>query len=371
VIDPVEPINQEASELRESGVAAVVAMGHMGATAGTLTEPIGPVVDVANQLSGVDVVIADHTDMQVSSVQPNGVLLVENRSKGVMFTRVTLVLDTKSGELVYSTADHHRPWAIGMTPDAGIEAVLEALEAELAPILGTVIGAGAFPIPRADECGMPTGRTCESLIGDIITDAMRITYGTDFAITNSGGIRADLTCPEDGGSFCPAGGDPNQITQGQVLTVLPFGNVAVTLEVTGEELKAMLETGVAAMPEASGAFPQVSGLCFAYDITAEPGSRVTSVVRQAEDGSCSGEAVDLSASSTYTLTTNDFTASGGDGYPALISRADSRDVLAPVVAGYVAGLSPLSLPGEALAPEIQGRIVCEGESCPVPAPASE
>lgn len=371
VVDPIEPINQEANALREAGVHAVVAMGHMGATGGTLTEPTGPVVDVADGLSGVDVVIADHTDMQVSSLQPNGVLLVENRSKGVMFTRVTLILDAATGSLVYRTADHHRPWAIGMTPDAGIEAVLEELEAELAPILGTVIGAGAFTISRADECGMPTGRTCESLIGDIITDAMRITYGTDFALTNSGGIRADLTCPEDGGSFCPTGGDPNQITEGQVLTVLPFGNVAVTLDVSGEELKAMLETGVAAMPEASGAFPQVSGLCFTYYIAGEPGSRVTGVVRQAEDGSCTGEAVDLSANATYTLTTNDFTASGGDGYPVLISRASSRDVLAPVVAGYVAGLSPLALPGEALVPEIQGRIVCEGDGCPVPAPASE
>lgn len=366
VIDPVEPINAEARRLREAGVDIVIAMGHMGATGGTLTEPTGPVVDVADQLQNVHVVVGDHTDVQVSAIRPNGVLLVENRSKGVMFTRITVVADSATGDVVYRTADHHRPWVIGMTPDAGIAEKLEVLQAELAPVLGTVIGAGAFPIPRADSCGMPTGRTCESLIGDVVTDAMRITYGTDFAITNSGGIRSDLTCPPEGGDFCPADAS-NQITEGQVLTVLPFGNVAVTLEVTGEELKSMLETGVGRMPEASGAFPQVSGLCFTYDIAAEPGNRVTSVVRQADDGSCSGEAIDLTADSTYTLTTNDFTASGGDGYPSLISRANSRDVLAPVVAGYVAGQSPLALPGEALAPELQGRIVCEGEGCPVPA----
>ena len=33
------------------------------------------------------------------------------------------------------------------------------------------------------------------MIGNVVTDAMRTTYGTDFAITNSGGLRADLTCP--------------------------------------------------------------------------------------------------------------------------------------------------------------------------------
>jgi 2',3'-cyclic-nucleotide 2'-phosphodiesterase (5'-nucleotidase family) len=367
VIDPVAPIDEEAARLRQEGAEVVIALGHMGATGGAITAPTGPVVDVAKQLTGVDVVVADHTDFQVSAVLPTGVLLVENRSKGVMFTRVRVVVDAASGELIYRTADHHRPWVIGVSPDPVIAERLDQLQEELAPTLGQVIGSATKVIPRSDSCGMETGRTCESLIGDVITDAMRVTYETDFAITNSGGIRADLTCPPEGGDFCPTGGEPNQITEGQVLTVLPFGNVAVTLEVTGAELKAMLEAGVVHMPEPSGAFPQVSGLCFTYDLAAEPGNRVTGAVRQAGDGTCSGEAIDLTDAATYTLTTNDFTASGGDGYPALISRASSRDVLATVVAAYVAAESPLDLPGEPLDPIIEGRITCEGDDCPVPA----
>ena len=366
VIDPVEPINAEAARLREQGADVIIAMGHMGATGGTLTDPTGPVVEVTDQLQGVDVVVADHTDAQVSAVRPNGTLLVENRSKGVMFTRVRLVVDAERGELVYRTADHHRPWNIGVTPDPEIAATLEQLTVDLAPTLGRVIGSAVQPIPRADACGMETGRTCESLIGDVITDALRTTYGTDFAITNSGGIRADLTCPPEGSDFCPTDAGELPITEGQVLTVLPFGNVAVTVEVSGAELKAMLEAGVAAMPAASGAFPQVSGLCFTYDIEAEPGNRVTGAVRQAADGSCSGEAIDLSEAATYTIATNDFTASGGDNYPETLSRANTRDILASVVSAYIAGESPLSLPGEPLEPKIEGRIVCEGEGCPAP-----
>jgi 2',3'-cyclic-nucleotide 2'-phosphodiesterase (5'-nucleotidase family) len=366
VIDPVEPVNREAASLREQGVTAVVAMGHMGATGGTLTVPTGPVVEMAGQLQGVDVVIGDHTDVQVAATLPNGILFTENRSKGVMFTRVQLVIDSATGDLVYRTADFHRPWVIGMTPDAAMVARLDALQAELAPTLAKVIGAGAIPIPRADSCGMETGRTCESLIGDVIADALRLTYSTDFALTNSGGIRADLTCPPEGGDFCPEDAETHAITEGQVLTVLPFGNVAVTLEVTGAELKEMLETGVSRMPEASGAFPQVSGLCFTYDLDAPAGSRVTSAVRQADDGSCSGEAIDFSESARYTIATNDFTASGGDGYPDLISRANTRDILASVVSAYIAGQSPLALPGETLHPTLEGRIVCKGEGCPAP-----
>jgi 2',3'-cyclic-nucleotide 2'-phosphodiesterase (5'-nucleotidase family) len=144
--------------------------------------------------------------------------------------------------------------------------------------------------------------------------------------------------------------------------------VAVTLDITGAELKEMLEVGVASMPEASGAFPQISGFCFTYDISREAGERVTGAVRQAADGSCSGEAIDFSETAAYTLTTNDFTASGGDGYPNLLSRANSRDVLANVLADAIAETSALALPGEALSPQVQGRITCEGEGCPVPLP---
>jgi 2',3'-cyclic-nucleotide 2'-phosphodiesterase (5'-nucleotidase family) len=237
----------------------------------------------------------------------------------------------------------------------------------LAPTLGRVIGSAMQPIPRADACGMETGRTCESLIGDVVADALWTTYGTDFAITNSGGIRADLTCPPEGGEFCPTDAGELQITEGQVLTVLPFGNVAVTVEISGAELKAMLEAGVAAMPAASGAFPQISGFCFTYDLEAEPGHRVTGAVRQAADGMCGREEIDLSEAATYTIATNDFTASGGDNYPSILNRASTRDILASVVSAYVAGESPLSLPGEPLAPKIEGRIVCEGEGCPAPA----
>jgi 2',3'-cyclic-nucleotide 2'-phosphodiesterase (5'-nucleotidase family) len=367
VIDPAPAVNDEAARLREQGAQVVIAMGHMGATEGTLTDPAGPVVALAEQLQGVDLVVGDHTDFQVSAVLPNDVMVVENRSKGVMFTRVQLVVDGESGELIYRTADHHRPWNIGVTPDAAIAESLEVLQAELQPVLGQIIGSAVQAIPRSDACGMETGRTCESLIGDVVTDAMRGTYDTEFAITNSGGIRAALTCPPEGGDFCPTDAGENQITEGQVLTVLPVGNVAVTLEVSGAELKEMLETGVAAMPAPSGAFPQISGFCFTYDIGAEPGNRVTGAVRQAEDGSCTGEAIDLTEASTYTLTTNDFTAAGGDGYPDLLSRTDSRNILAEVVSAYIAGESPLSLPGEPLDPQIEGRIVCEGAECPVPA----
>ncbi|TDD66898.1 hypothetical protein E1262_20705 [Jiangella aurantiaca] len=369
-VEPRVPsVQAEIDRLRatEKNLAAIVVMGHDGATSGTLTNPSGPIIDLADAIEGADVVVGDHTNFQVISPRPNGSLVVENLSRGVRFTRVRVVMDEVRGDLVYTTADFHKPWTIGVTPDRRIQAEIDELNAQLAPILGTVIAESDVFVPRSDSCGRVDGRLCESLVGNVVTDAMRATYGTDVAITNSGGLRADLTCPtaDNPSDFCPPyTPPPYPITRGQVLGVLPFGNVVVTLTVTGAELKAMLENGVSAMPAANGRFPQVSGMCVTYDVSAPVGSRVTSVVRQAADGSCTGAPVDLTASATYTLAENDFMATGGDGYPNFAARATTREIMDQVVADHLAATTPIS-------PDIQGRIVCTtsgATACPVVTP---
>jgi 2',3'-cyclic-nucleotide 2'-phosphodiesterase (5'-nucleotidase family) len=373
-VDPrVAAVQAEVNRLRSKGIKTIVVIGHDGATAGTLTKPTGPLIDLADQLTGVDAVVGDHSNFQVLTTRPNGTLVVENLSKGIRFTRVRLVVDTKTKAVVYKTADFHKPWAIGVTPDPAIQARINQLNVELMPILGTVIGSSTVEVLRSDVCGRADGRLCESLVGDITTDAMRNTYGSigvEFAITNSGGLRDRLTCPPAGGGtgFCPAFTPPPYlITRGQVLAVLPFGNVVVTLQVNGAELKTMLENGVSLMPSANGRFPQVSGLCFNYNIEAPVGSRVISAVRQAPDGSCTGAAVDLTAASTYKIAENDFMATGGDGYPVFVSRATTQNIMDQVLADHVAANSPVS-------PVIQGRIKCVdpnpgvGNNCPAGSP---
>jgi 2',3'-cyclic-nucleotide 2'-phosphodiesterase (5'-nucleotidase family) len=374
-LDPfhVEPripaVQAEVNRLRGTGVNSIVVMGHDGATDGTLTNPTGPLITLADALDDVDVVIGDHTNFQVVSSRPNGVLVTENLSKGARFTRIRLIIDTSTKSVIYKTADFHKPWNIGMTPDPAIQAEIDDLNAQLQPILGTVIGSSTVEVLRSDVCGRPDGRLCESLVGDVTTDAMRLAYGTDFAITNSGGLRDRLTCPAAGGGtgFCPASTPPPYpITRGQVLAVLPFGNVVVTLLVNGAELKTMLENGVSSMPAANGRFPQVSGLCFTYNIEAPVGDRVTAAVKQAADGSCTGPAVDLTDGTSYTIAENDFMATGGDGYPILISRATTRDIMDQVLADYVTANTPIS-------PAIQARVKCfdpnpGGNNCPAGSP---
>jgi 2',3'-cyclic-nucleotide 2'-phosphodiesterase (5'-nucleotidase family) len=377
--DPVATVNAEAARLRSKGkLNAVIAVGHLGADGGTVTSPdtaLSPLMQFAGSLTGVDAVIGGHTHRQYIT-STNNVMVVENLNYGLRFTRVRLVVDTNTKNVIYKTADFHKPWVIGVTPDPTIQAMINDLNVELAPILNPLVGNSTRVIPRADACGNANGRRCESLVGDLTTDALRTTYGTDFAITNSGGLRADLTCPtsDNSSDFCPASLYPfptgkYPITRGQVLGVLPFGNQVVKVQISGTELKTMLENGVSFFGTTlgDGRFPQVSGLCFTYDISAPSGSRVLSAVRQAADGTCTGASIAFD-STLYWITENDFMSTGGDGYPNFYTtgRVFTLDYMDEVLANYIAGQ-----PGATISPAIQGRIVCTtsgATACPVVTP---
>ena len=134
--------------------------------------------------------------------------------------------------------------------------------------------------------------------------------------------------------------------------MLPFGNVSATLTINGAELKDYLETAVSSLPATgNGRFGQVSGLCFTFNVEGTPasfaangivipgtGNRVVGAVRQAADGSCTGAPVSFSSGVNYTLTTNDFTAGGGDGYPNNRSRITTQDILDQDLADYLAAV---------------------------------
>ena len=370
-IEPTNPYpaaNKARAAARRAGADVVVAIIHAGLRGfdPATGEPFGELIDFANNVGGFDVIFGDHTDIEYSGVI-NGQLVVENRSKGLTYARTELTVDPGNGRVLSRDVDFVTPLANGVTPDPAILAMLQPYRDALAPIFGEVVGASSRAVSRADACGRSDGRLCESLVGNIVTDAMRLTYGTDFGLTNAGGLRSALTCPtvDSSTDFCPAfTPPPHPITLGQVFSVLPFGNQTATVNVTGAELKGMLEIGVSEMPGANGKFAQVSGLCFTYDISAPARSRVLGAVRQAADGSCTGPAIDLTAASTYSVATNDFVASGGHGYPNVAPRMVTRNLMANDLADWLTSAGSIS-------PSIQGRITCTTSGstpCPVVTP---
>lgn len=186
-----------------------------------------------------------------------------------------------------------------------------------------------------------SNRTKETNIGNFVADAYRNAANADVALVNGGSIRADLTY------------NPGALTKRDVLSILPFNNPIVKVEITGKTLRETLEHGVArsAVGEDGepGRFPQISGMSFKFDTTKPAGSRVSEIL-------VGGKPLD--ESKTYTLATSDFLVSrGGDGYTmfkdakVLINAADAAkdsDVFEKAIKDS---------PNQTIAPRLEDRIV--------------
>ncbi|MEG2256514.1 MAG: 5'-nucleotidase C-terminal domain-containing protein, partial [Cetobacterium sp.] len=116
--------------------------------------------------------------------------------------------------------------------------------------------------------------------------------GAEIAITNGGGIRSSIKT-----------GD---ITKGDLISVLPFGNFIVTKYLTGAEIKDIIEHGIKDSPNAAGQFPHVAGFKFVYDEKQPAGSRIIEITFNNKP---------LEMDKKYLVATNDFMSAGGDGYP--------------------------------------------------------
>ena len=126
---------------------------------------------------------------------------------------------------------------------------------------------------------------------------------SQIALQNSGGVRVAI----------PAG----TLTMNSAYSVLPFSNVLVELTMTGAELQAALEDAVSNYLEnalSDGSHPYAAGLRWDLDLSKPRGQRFSNL--QVRDRS-SGQWSALDAQRTYAVVTNDFIASGKDGYATL------------------------------------------------------
>lgn len=166
---------------------------------------------------------------------------------------------------------------------------------------------------------------------------------TAISLKNGGGIRAsigafDIAPGATSGTKGPTranagvGKQAGDISQLDIEFALRFNNGLSVPSVTAEELKALLEHGVAALGN-QGRFPQVAGLRFSYDPAQPAGSRVCTLVVDDPDGSgpintpevvYSAGALAVAPGTTYRLVTLGFLADGGDGYPFAAVSAPNR-----------------------------------------------
>ena len=154
---------------------------------------------------------------------------------------------------------------------------------------------------RSKICSPEQTASRGSDISMVVAHAFReMAKASDIAIQNGGGVRMDI-----------AKGD---FTMGDAYKLLPFANTLVELDMTGAEIKAVLEEALdyALQPDGSdGAYPYAAGLRWHVDTSKPVGSRLSNMeFKGRNDSSWSA----LDSSSTYRIVTNNYIASGRDGY---------------------------------------------------------
>ncbi|WP_342554594.1 5'-nucleotidase C-terminal domain-containing protein [Paenibacillus sp. FSL R7-0652] len=283
ITDPSAEAKTLVNEIRGK-VDVVVVLGHLGQDASSTDTSF----KVVKEVPGIDVFIDghSHTVLKDGLVSDHGTLIA---SAGE-YTNYVGVIDlwVDGGKVTKKTAaliDETK--AKEIKPNEKVAALVSSIQKEQEPILKEEVANTAVLLDGKRE----QVRAGETNLGDLLADAIRDVSKADIALTNGGGIRSSI--------------EKGIVTKGDVITVLPFGNQVVTLDVKGADVLAALENGVGSYPEPSGGFPQVSGITFKIDAAAPEGSRVHSVM-------IGDKALDPAA--TYTLATNDFTAVGGDEY---------------------------------------------------------
>lgn len=322
VLDYVTSVNSATNLLKKFGINKIILLSHYGYA-----------VDIQKvaELSGVDVVVSAHDHKLLGTPEfinaqiagqgalsagdyptlrqdrdGNTVRVVSAHEWGRWLGRLDVQFDA-DGQIV--AASNESKFVDGRTvaEDVALAAKVAEYKAPVAAFSNVLIGSSSmlFSSARGTVSPFVAGvRTGETLLGNLVLDLMQQaaqeTDGAVAAFSNGGGLRADI-----------AAGD---VTFGQALAVLPFGNTLFVMDLTGQDVIDLAETSVSKVG-GGGFLQQSKGLRIAYCANAaacvsplKAGGRVTSV-------EIAG--VPVVPTQTYRLATNNFTGGGGDGYDML------------------------------------------------------
>jgi 2',3'-cyclic-nucleotide 2'-phosphodiesterase (5'-nucleotidase family) len=351
-LDEATRIKAESNRLKALGVNVQVVVIHQGTANGL--NPIGnaagvawdgPILPIADALQDttVDMMFVGHTH-RISNLVRGRIPIVEGYNAGMSYSVAQLMV--RDGDVVWAGGATRVAKNLGVPQRPDVKAIVDDANARTAILRNQVIGTQSADIKR------DLARRHESQMGNMVADAMREKYpGVEAAWTNSGGLRQDLVV-----SPPSAGEQPGEITWGEVFAVLPFGNRTTILTLTGAQVKAAFENGFSAFCNTAintGRFPQVSGLKVQFHCDApDPGKPVIDGIWKAPNGP-SGTLTPIGPTDTLRFVTNDFMATGGDGYTVFTQGTNVQnpgDDLMQVTIDYIAAHSPVSA-------QVEGRIV--------------
>lgn len=345
--DPVEAANRVAAQLSDGDDAngeadIIVSLVHEGpepeldcAQIAAAQDAFGRVV--RDSSSDIDAIVAGHTHIVVDCAYPVDGSAVERPvimagQYGTHMGQLTFTVDTDTMALtgIEQAVIPLRPGGVAAFPaDTAVAAIVAEARAE-ADVIGNIeIGAVTADITRAFSSGGAEDRGSESSLGNLIADIQlwatsNESFGgvpAEVALMNPGGIRADLLFGDDEGAT----------TYRDIATVQPFANTLFTQDLTGAQLKQVLEEQW--QPDGASR-PKLhlgisDGFSYVADASAPRGERIVEM-------RLNGELV--TPDQVIRVVANSFLANGGDNFDTLAlgtNRADTGQVdLAAAVAYF-------------------------------------
>lgn len=291
----IAEVQKVVNIVRKEGADYVVLLSHLGeASAKNLLTSHS----LISNTRGIDVVLDGHTHSCIpcdTLVDADGrqVLISQTGSK---FKRVGKLLISPSGNISTELI----PVDSIKVENANVRAVTDSIKVKMSRVTSTKLCHSNYSMDILDVEGRQLVRTCETSIGNMVTDAFRAITGAQIAVNNGGGIRAQL----------PAG----DWTYGNIVDAFPYNNYLMVVKVKGSNLFELLVATTANAPMEDGQFPQLSGLRFTLDVKAVGKDRISNVQIQNEK---TGRYVPLDFNAEYTLCTTDYCVTGGGMYNVL------------------------------------------------------
>lgn len=355
--DEVETANAQVKLLKKQGVKAIVVLIHEGGVnAGTYdgcTGISGPIVQIAQQLDPeIDMVVSGHTHQPyVCSIpDPNGQprFVTSAASFGQVVTESHLVINKQTKQVVRDRSTSRNVLVDRTTaPDPAETAVIAKWNAISGPLAGQIVGTVSTDI-KGDANDPVYNRAIESPMADLVADSILAgtsgaNGGAQLAFVNPGGVRASLLVGQ-----ITNGEQPGQITYQEAYNVQPFGNLLVSIDMTGDQIRTVLEQQYQPVP-LRGSRPMLAlgvsnGFTYTWDATQPQGSRVV-------PGSMALNGVPLDLNATYRVGTLNFLQTGGDlftGFRAGSNLVGGPEDLAAFVS-FLGASSPVAPPADRIA----------------------
>ncbi|MCW6666621.1 5'-nucleotidase C-terminal domain-containing protein [Aerococcaceae bacterium NML190938] len=351
--DPLTEMNNAIEEIEARAKAEgktynkYVILAHMGIDASTPVEWQGSTLAQAlannKALAGKQIVFIDgHSHTVHTAKYGDNVAYTQTGAYLLNIGRTVLKANGAIETAMISYKDTEN-----IVPSPKVKALVDAVKAKFEAENAVVILENSSVELNGDRENV---RVRETNLGNAVADAL-YQYGqtgfanpTNLAVTNGGGLRA--TIRKDA-----------PLTKGDVIAVLPFGNIISQIEVKGSQIQEMFVKSLSAILQSKdgnpvldentglpllepyGAFLQISGAKVYFDPTVDPSERLLRV-EILNNTTGAYEALDLMK--TYYLATNDFLAAGGDGYTMLGGAREEGPSLDEVFADFLRSQKDLS-----------------------------